>query len=267
MKRILLATTSLLVLNACGDDGPPPPPSRAKFPIEVAAKDIDGQPLAKVGVTVDGKVVGYTGADGKFAATLAERPGAQVTVGVKELDGYRWNAEPVTETLKLNSSERPVPVSYAVIGESRKKDYMVWVKVTCDPSMPAEFCVGRPVKLAGQEVAKTDDFGYAHFLINDVPGTVNKILIDTPTVNPLTDSVMAVPEDPTFEVTLDLEPQVFVIEETFVNALAKNRQVRQASPSRTAKKPAAAKPVAKTPDKKPATKPAQKPKDDVIDLF
>jgi hypothetical protein len=230
----------------------------------VSAQDIDGQPLAKVGVTVDGKVVGYTGADGKFAATLAERPGGQVTVGVKELDGYRWNAEPVTETLKLNSSERPVPVSYAVIGESRKKDYMVWVKVACDESMPAEFCTGRPVKVAGAEVAKTDDFGYAHFLINDVPGTVTKIVVDTPTVNPLTDTVMAVPEDPTYEVTLDLEPQVYVIEETFINALAKNRAVRKpaasSSPRKATSRPAT-KPVKKAEPKK------EKKNNDVIDLF
>jgi len=257
MNRILLLSSAALILAACGDDGPPPPPARVKFPLDVQAFDIDSQPLAKVGVLVDGKVVGYTGADGKFAATLTERPGAQLTLAVAPLEGYHWaKGDTVTETLKLNSTEKAIPVSLQAIAESRLKDYMVWVKVACDDTMPNDFCVGRSVSVNGQVRGTTDGFGYTHFLVNEVPGAIAKIVIDTPTVNPLTDSVMAVPEDPTYEVTLDLEPQVYVIEETFTNALSKKRKSSGKSRS-TRSSSSKAKP-----------KPKPKPKDpDVIELF
>ncbi len=253
MNRILMLGSAALLFTACGDDGPPPPPARAQFSIDVDTMDIDSLPLAKVGVLVDGKVVGYTGADGKFAATLTERPGAQLTLAVGPLEGYHWvQGDTVTETLKLNSTERAIPVSLHAVAESRLKDYMVWVKVQCDKSMPSNFCVGRPVSVNGENRGTTDAFGYAHFLVNDVPGAIAKIVIDTPTVNPLTDSVMAVPADPTYEVTLDLEPQVYVIEETFTNALGK--KVRPSSSSRRPSKPKPTKP-----------KPPRDP--DVIELF
>lgn len=253
MNRILMIGAAALLFSACGDDGPPPPPARAQFPLDISAFDIDGHPLAKVGVLIDGKVVGYTGADGKFAATLTERPGAEVTLGVGAFEGYHWaKGENITETLKLNSTERPIPVSLQAVAESRLKDYMVWVKITCDSNMPNDFCVGRPVSVNGQERAKTDAFGYAHFLVNDVPGAIAKIVIDTPTANPLTDKVMAVPADPTYNVTLDLEPQVYVIEETFTNALATKPRPTSRRSSRPKPKP------------KPERK---KPNPDVIELF
>lgn len=265
MKRITLATTALVILSACGDEGPPPPPPRAHFGVLVISEDVDGTPLARVPVTIDDKVVGFTGGDGKFVAKLLERPGTNVKLGVGDLDGYRWaEAAPVTETLKLNSSGQPVPMEYRVKGESRKKDYMVWLKVNCDSTMPADFCKDRPVKLDGTEVAKTNEFGYAHFVLHDVPGTAKRVMVDTPTVNPLTDTVMAVPEDPAFEISLDLDPQVYVIEETFTNALSKRRPERKATTSRP-KAPAKPKPK---PADKPAKKPDKKdPKNEVIDLF
>lgn len=252
---LLLASTGA----ACGDDGPPPPPARRAFPIEVTAKDIDGNPLPKAPVIVDEKVIGYTGADGRFIAKITERPGTQVSVKMGELDGYRWSNQGVTEVLKLNSTEHPVPLAYEDRAESRRKDYMVWIKIDCDDTMPDNFCGGRSVQLDGQEVTTTNEFGYAHFTIQDTPGTEKTVVIDTPTVNPLTDEVMAIPEDPTYKLQLDLEPQIYVIEEKFTNALAR-RKPKSSSRRSSTQSHKQSKPKSKS---KP--KPQKNP--DVIELF
>jgi len=259
---LLILSTMGFVLS-CGEEAPQGPPPDAQFRLEVTAFDRDKEPIARVPVMVDGNVVGYTDKDGIFQAVVTETPGTELTLSAGELEGFRWLNESteVTEPLRLNSAGIGIPMALNIEGESRKKEYLVWVRVECDDSLDDENCKGLPVKLNGEEVAVTDDFGHAHFSLTEVPQEKLAITIDTPDANPLTDEIVVHPEDPTFEAVLGLESQVFLLEQEFTNARVEEKPKKK---RRYRKK-------RRTPRKKrPAVQKKEKKKDsgsEVIDLW
>lgn len=242
---LLIAMTSPLL--GCGDEGPPPPPPMKDFRLEVSATE-PGGPVPLAPVLVDGKVIGYTDQDGKFEAMLTERPGASVTLGIGSLAGYRlMSDESVTESLRLTSSGLGVPVALNASFESQKKEYMVWVSANCDPKMiDPTFCENLPVLKDGEEIGRTDDMGQAHIVFVGVPETKVKFSINTPSVDPLKDPILPIPENPTFEVGLGFNSEIFLIEESFVNALEARKT--KASPRRSA--PAKKRVIKRAPPKK-----------------
>lgn len=257
-----LALLTIGLFTACGEEEKQGPPPDAQFNLEVTARDTSDNPVARVPVLVDQKVVGYTDQDGVYKASLTDKPGNELTLAVGELEGYRWLTEPVTisETLRLNSAGIGIPISLNVQGESRKKEYLVWARIQCDDTLDNKICEGRPVKMNGTEVARTDEFGHAHFTLTEVPQQKLKITIDTPDSNPLTDDVVVHPEDPTYEVALGLESQIFLVEEEFTNARVeeapKKKKRRKYKRKRTSRKKQKARTSKKT-----------RKSDEVIDLW
>lgn len=252
------------LLSACGEEPPPAPPPRKEYRLEVSTKE-EGNAVALVPVKLDGKIVGYTDKNGQFTATITERPGTQVTLGVGEIEGYKASSDSeVTEALRLTSAGIGIPIALDVTYESLRREYMVWVSVNCsDKSMPAEFCVNLPVLKDGKEIARTDEYGQAHATFHDIPQREIKIMVDTPTVNPLSDPVIPVPEDPTYPITLDFNSQVYLIEDAFVNALQGRRPAVRSTPNTTTSRPTP-KPQ---PKPKPKPQPKPKPKPAEIDLW
>src|SRR5690606_12364274 len=93
------------------------------------------------------------------------------------------------------------------------------------------------------------------------------IMIDIPTVNPLSDAVIPVPEDPTYAITLDVNSQVYLIAEAFVNALQGRRPAAAPSyaPTRTTPTTSRATPKPQAQAKpKPKPKPNPKKKDEIV---
>lgn len=261
-RPLSILLTALTLLGACGEEPPPPPPERQTFTIEATVVTDAEVPVAKVPILLDGKVVGLTDAKGTFTGTLSELPGETVTLGATAPDGYRIIAgENVTEVLKtatVNNTVSGVPVFLATTLESLKKDYFVWVKADCGED--ASDCGGWPVKLDGEEVAKTNRLGYAHFAFTRQPRTDVSIEIGT--------SGAFKPENPTYELTLDSDSTVYRLGQEFKDPTKKKRVVRR--PSGKKKK----KGSSKKDDKKPAAStdgflpPTPKDKKDgVIDLF
>lgn len=249
----ILTLVTLLGAAACGDEGPPPPPPTYQFTVEVQVEDSNQNPVPKVPVLLDGKVVGYTDRDGKFSGTLTDRADKELTLSVNDVEGFRFAADSnsVTETLKItkvNGQDSGVPIFLQVQAESIKKDYFVWIKAVCDDSLPT--CAGMPVTLNGREVAKTNHLGYAHFSFKDVPQNDVEIKIDTPSHSPSDkDSARYEPRDPSYKLTLDLESHIYLVEENFTNPEKpkKKRVNRRKSNRRPNRK--------KTQQKKPEPKP------------
>jgi hypothetical protein len=130
--------------------------------------------------------------------------------------------------------------------------------------MPAEFCVNLPVLKDGNEIARTDEYGQAHATFHEIPQREIKITVDTPTVDPLSDPVIPVPEDPTYPITLDFQSQVYLIEDGFVNAL-QGRRPAASQPRTTTARKTVSRP---TPKPKPKPKPKADPKKkEQIDLW
>ncbi len=270
MKHLIfgiILTGLLPLLGACGEEPPPPAPKVAEYSVEVKTTDIDQNPLAKVPVMLDSKVVGFTDKDGVFKGVLKEQEGKEVTLDVGEVEGYRWTMKTtVTEKLRLNSSGDGIPITLNAAAETRLKEYMVWVQAKCD-GLEDSNCQNLEVKKDDEVVATTDEFGYAYFITEAVPETDLTVVLDTPTQNTVDAKVIMSPEDPKYTVKLGLDPHVYLIEETFTNAVAPKKTVRKKSSKKRAKKSSKKKSSKKKTAKKKTTKKKDKKKDEVIDLW
>lgn len=262
---ILLLGGSFLI--GCGDDAPPPaPPQKFDYAVEVAVTDGQENPLPQVAVTIDGQVVGHTDADGKFTGTINDFAEKSLELGVVAPPGYRFapDTDKVTEMLRtttVNGQQSGVPLYLAAQAESLQSDYLIWVKAVCEGNLS---CADWPVTLDGEEKARTNALGYAHFSFTGQPRNDVEIAIGTP--------AKTSPANPTYTVSLDVDASVYRLEQSFVDPTAPKRTAR---PVRVAKKGGGGKKGDKKPDaeaKVPApgdfVDPTPKKKDDgVIDLF
>lgn len=248
-NAIALILLSSIMLG-CGEEPPPAPPPMKEFRLEVSATE-DINPLPLVPVFVDGKVVGYTDKSGRFEATLKDRPGRSITLGIGEHDGYRLTSDSeVTETLRLTNAGIGVPVALNATFESLRREYMVWVSTGCDPkAIDPSFCEGLAILMDGEEIGRTDDLGQAHITFTQVPQRDVKFTIQTPKANPLEADIIPLPEDPTFEIKLDFTSQIYLIEENFINAIQARKPEK-----RTVRK------TSNRPIRRVAPKPKPKPK-------
>ncbi len=275
--QIALATitaTLLGTLVGCGEDPPPPPPPKHDFTVEVEVTDTDENPLPRVPVTLDGRVVGHTDKDGKFSGKLTELAGTDVTLGVKDIEGYRFVNEEtsVMEKLKtttVNGEKSGVPLFLQIQAESITKEYLVWVEAKCGDGLEGE-CEDLPVLLDGEEVARTNPLGFAHFSFSDVPQNDLKLTIDTPDPEG-DDETKLSPADPEYALTLDLDSHIYLIEESFENPDAKKTKKRRRRPRRRRaskrRRPAKKKAAKKKSSKKAPKKKSGKPDNGVIDLW
>ena len=173
----------------------------------------------------------------------------------------------VTEKLRLNSSGDGIPIGLNAAAETRLKEYMVWVQVKCDGIDEAN-CQNMEVKKDDEVVATTDEFGYAYFITTAIPESDLTVHLDTPTENTVDAEVIMSPADPKYTVKLGLDPHVYLIEETFTNAVAPKKPVRKrAKKGKKAKKSKGKKPARKKAKKKKKKKKKDKKKDEVIDLW
>lgn len=265
VHHLLLALLTFAAFG-CGEEPPPPPPPTVDFPVTVTVKTETDIGVPKVPVLFGDKLVGYTDADGEFRASLRRQAGSELELSVGEASGFRYVSETsVKESLKSNNvggSMTGVPLLLNVTAQSQRNDYFFWVRAKCDSKLDSEMCGGREIKIDGEVVATTNDLGYAQFTIAEVPETEVKVEIDTPDYDAEERGAVGMePKDPTYTVALDLEPQIYHIEEEFTDALAK-RRVYRAPRRSTSRRGSSSRKSTSKPKKE------EKPKNDgVIDLF
>lgn len=270
-----LLLAGLAFIAACGGDGnhEPAPPPIFEYPLEVQASDPGGNPVAAVPVYLDGNIVGYTGADGKFSATLAEVPGTQVEVGIGEISGYRIAGEPSTTsslrvTESLQGELRGIPVSFLPTLQSVRNEYLLWVQISCDEFLDDKHCTGLPILVNGKPESYTDHLGKAYFAIEGVPGDTVMVSFKTPTFDSSDEnSVMVEPRNPSFSLDLTHDATIFRLQQEFTDPAARRAAAeQQRRPARRVVRPRRTKTQTPTPaPSKPAT--PEPPKRGPIELF
>jgi hypothetical protein len=271
---LIVATSAL----ACGEEpAPQGPPPLFDFSIEVQVVDQEKKPLAKVPVLVDGRTVGYTDREGTFSAVITERPRANLTLSLGPLDGYRFTTpHSLEEELRVqrgvSGEPQGLPIALRAEAQSLLTNYLFWVKLTCDEHIGPEACANLPVRLDGEIKGKTDRLGMAQIAFRGVPDRTVKLVVDTPPHVPTNEeSRFYEPARPTYEIKLDFDNSIYVIEENVTDPLrAQNR-------GRGARRPAAPRPAtasspapARQPAQKTAPPPEKKPdtgRGGIIDLF
>lgn len=271
-RVILLAFVMLGCVSACGEDEQVAPPTPHDFQIQVAVFDANEQPVAKAPVVLDGGIVGYTDRDGIYQATLTEFVNTQVHLAIGEIEGYFVPESAQTTTtlqrVKTIDGFSNSPVRLQTVIDSLRNDYLVWVNIDCAKEVAAEHCQNLPIKFDGEEIAKTDSQGRAHFDFKGIPEQIIKLEIDTPVYIPKQgdkpDDVFNLsPANLSYEIALGLASEVLTIEEKLTDPEAAKRQSAKRSRQQAAARRRAAR-NRKTQKKKAA----KKAKDDgVIDLW
>lgn len=242
VAALVLAAT----IVGCGEEEKKGPPPTFPFDIEVSVVDENDNGVAGAPIELDGKTVGYTDREGLFEGVLTERRGAEIELSVGSMDDYDIPEEARTaEKLRLKKSlddkVESVPVTMQAEITSRRTSYLVWIEVECDKYLSEDDrCEEMPVLVDGEEYARTDSRGGAHFLINEVPEETVEIAIETPEPpedDDDDDAFTIEPEDPTYEVELGLEPEVLVIRERFTDPKAKEEAEKPDPPPQPRPKP------------------------------
>ncbi len=275
---------SILGLAACGGgEAQRTMPSAFTFPvtIDVNVTEEGGTKagLARVPVKVDDKVIGYTDKEGQFRAYITEKPGTEVTLSLGELNGWSIESGNGTNTLRVkkgvDGKPNPLPLALSASATNIELEYLVWIKLACpEGQIDANVCTGIPVTLDGTEVARTGADGRAHFSSRAPTNTQHVVALETPKFDSDDEEPAIIkPANPSYTIKLAEGSEVFVLEQTLVDAVAlasdeeggkktKRRKPKKSTKKRVKKKVKKVKKVKKDTPKKDKPK-----KDEPISIF
>ncbi|MBA2661916.1 MAG: hypothetical protein H0U74_06445 [Bradymonadaceae bacterium] len=255
--RPILATVATALLTSslamgCGDPPPPATPKDFTFGIEVSVTDQDRAGVARVPVTIDGQVVGFTDKAGKFEGRITDKHNTPIELALGDIDGYRFTttqtkAEKLTVRRGVSGEPQGLPISLIASVHSLKNDYLVWIRMECDEMLGAPACADLQIKMNNEVVAKTDIEGKAHLSFEGIVGRKVAISVVTPIYNPNAEKPMLFePQNPAYELTLGMDTTVYLIEDTFTDPAARARPVKR-SPVRSTVPRRAAEPKKEAP--------------------
>lgn len=195
---LLIVVLSIALASACED--PPPPTFRVTF-----TATSDDVKLPGVELTIAGRSVGQTNANGELQINLHGREGAAIPYRVRCPAGHRELTNAFSLTLR--SFRGIAPQAHA---------RGVEVAVHCLPSDRYAAVVVRtggrvdiPVKIQGEEVTRTDSGGVAHLLLRLAPETSFRVALDT-SANP-----RLTPANPAETFTLNDADDIFIFDQQF----------------------------------------------------
>jgi hypothetical protein len=173
----------------------------AQYHVRLLVTNVPGDPLSRVPVSLAGKRIGVTGADGYANLTIVGQEGMRAQLGIQCPPNHRQPTEPVSVGLFDYDTDNTPEVS--TICEQERVRQAVIVRTPNAAELP--------FSLRGQPAGKTDALGVAHVLVEGEPGETVDLLFDTseyPDLQPANPSVRlvlsnhddAVLADPRFEV-------------------------------------------------------------------
>lgn len=191
-----------------------PEPVTPRFAVTFLTEADPGVPLGGVDVRVEGEHAGRSTLDGIVQMYVTAPEGTKVAIDYTCPQGYR---HPGTEPTLLLRQFQAVDGNAGGVLESRLR---------CAPEeRTAAFVVradngaGLPVMLDGEEVARTNEQGIAHFAVEGEPGTEYRVQIDTSSRPRLK------PQNPVQHFSLADEDALFTIGQEFQLPARKVRRI------------------------------------------
>jgi hypothetical protein len=168
--------------------------------VTISVESTPGTPLPGVEFDVDGTVIGLSDQHGLIHTMLEGREGT--TIDIHHTCPEGTTSESDTKSLALISFQSVDPSANAS---------GLQMTVRCTPNersiafiINADGFANLPVLIDGDEVARTDESGLAHILMDSLPNRNFQVQIATADFDRLR------PENPQRVFTLGLEPEIFV---------------------------------------------------------
>jgi hypothetical protein len=176
------------------------------FMIGVRVESDPGLGLPGATLSMHGRQLGVTDAEGLTIATLAGVSGETIELNVACPSGFR---QPTTALLiRLRPSQRPSDrPEYRVACPPLQRRLVLAVK--SEPNLP--------VRVLGEQIARTDQLGVAHALLNVAPGDVVVVKLDTSAQAGL------MPRDPELRVVMPERDELVLFQQAFTKPKPKRR--------------------------------------------
>jgi hypothetical protein len=168
--RPLTAATWLLASVGGALAGCKPETTNAEFPVVIEAESDPGQPLANVGIVLQGRELGRTEADGSLRLRLQGEPGEKHTLSIACPPDYAAPSKPLSVALRPLIEEGSVP-RYRAQCSPVMRSLVVAVRAKNGADLPLLY--------QGREIARTDADGVAHALVRVPPAEHLAFVLDT----------------------------------------------------------------------------------------
>jgi len=214
-----LLVVVLLVLPgvmACEEERPPP-----RFRVTFIAQS-DGDPLANVRVIADGQVLGETGDNGELGVEITGREGQAMAINAQCPEGHRAPEQLPLLTLRAfqglgdAAAQRGIEMTIACPPSERIVAVAVRALDQDDEPLP-----DLPVRVRGQEIARTDASGVAHFSFSLRPNSTFRVQLDTDAVENIR------PQNPGTTFTVPDANEYFVLNQAFERQRRRRRRRRR----------------------------------------
>jgi hypothetical protein len=181
------------------------------FMVGVRVESDPGVGLARAKLSVQGRQLGVSDAAGLTVATLAGVSGETIELNVRCPSGFRQPVAPLIVRLRpaQRVSDRP---EYRVACSPLQRKLVLAVKT--------DGSGGLPVRVLGEEVARTDRYGAAHALLSVAPGDVVVVKLDTSAQSTL------MPRDPELRVVMPERDELVLFQQTFTKPKPKRVRVK-----------------------------------------
>lgn len=182
----------------------------ASYPIAVRVESDPGKPLAHVRIKARGELLGESDEAGAVQLALMGKPGDVVLLDTECPAGH-------------DAPKSPTSVVLRPLVDARSPEY----RVACRPqtramvvAVRAQNGAGLPLRYLGRELARTDDAGTAHALLDVAPGETVTLTLDTSAQPKL------MPKNPELKVVVPERDEIVVFDERFALPKAKKKHVR-----------------------------------------
>jgi hypothetical protein len=198
MRPILACV--VVLLTACKNfEEPPAPP----FQVAISVEADKGVPLPGALVQRNNKEIGKTDGTGKAVITFRGEDGDQLEVWVKCPEGFDSPVKPTTVILRRLADNKRL-AEYPVLCPPAERKVVIALRSDNGGNLP--------VKYLGRDVARTDPWGAATFMLSGKPGDHLEFTLDTSDKT----NEMLRPQNPTVSVVVEPKDDYYPLDQPFI---------------------------------------------------